>query len=541
MLEDRLRDETNSQPVESSRELLEFVQNRLPSGGQQAVNRFFNLVKPLCDAALGKVGGEADHYRHLHGGWMSETNPWIRLTTHVAGVVPSIPHAAGAGGVGGSAAMPSVRDLDNDPVVKLLGTAGEKNPRFEPIAVTLIEALSLQAETYPSLYLEYPFLALPKTMQEAWLDVIGLMYAAPPAVSSAAEYICSENDIKLFSNLLRIKPSGQDGLRIYKTQQKNKVQATRQHPLYPNNPGVFHTPPQSPTFASPAEDEDAPMAYLSILEYYLLSFLRYPLFLPDPAKAVSRPLQSIPGVNIHHIPSQRMNISVKFSTRPKYGEEVYLHVLQKYLLYFMFSPTGSTSRFDERFATPEESALFLSLITALWFESTARLVSEAKAQQEWQESRMRANAAHAETNLATAHDLIQLQRHPFKLPNRLMLSGLRLLVLHLIRGVPPPVPDHARGGARQLGPPWNIDPTMGRLQQPFYNFIRGCFRFMTVSSAESWAFQESLNIWLIWLEPWNRRAQRTSPNLSTGRYRHRFLLFTYYYFLHQVNRTLRRS
>jgi hypothetical protein len=411
-----------------------------------------------------------------------------------------------------------------------LGTAGEKNNRFELIAVTLIEALSLQAENYPSLRLEYPFLALPKPMQEAWLEHIDL-YAPPP--TDSMDYICSENDLKLFSNHFRNDPSGQQGLRLYKTQQKNKVPAsTRQQPLYPNNPGVFHTPPQSPTYSPIKKDaEDSPMVYISTLEYYLLSFLRYPLYLPDPTTAVSRPLATIPGVNIHHIPSQRMNMSVKYTTRPKYGEEVYVHVLQKYLLYFV-QPSSCLS--EDRFATPEESALFVSLVISLWFESTARLVPEAKAQSDWKESRLRAHVASVETNLNASHDLIQLHRHPLKLPNRLMLSGIRLLVLHMIRGVPSP--DQAYG--------WNIEPAMVKLQRPFYNFIRGCFRFMTVSSTESWAFQEALNIWLIWLEPWNRRRPRKLSNQS--RYGKRI---TYHRpvsypspttVLHQVNRALRR-
>lgn len=476
MLENLLKDDVR-EPVKTSQEMLQFVGTDLRNGGQKANARFFNLVEPLCDKVLGKIGGKEEDFRYVHGGWMEEQRTWVQQHRP-----QSIPTPTSGGPLGNLQRGPN---FANDPVVKLLATSGPENNRDDPVNLTLVEALSLHAEKYEQYLLEFPFLALPKPMQDAWLDMFER--------SSSGTH---PSDV---ATCFRKKPLDQLGLRqFYKKQKKSRVLTPNQQYLYHNNPGVFHTPPQSPTFPSAKEEaSDNPVVLLTALEYFLIRFLRLPLYLPGPQTASSTTSSSIPGVTIHHIPGQR--ISSRATNKTKYGHDVYLFILQKHFQYFL--PPKSV--LNETFALQDETNLFLEVIISHWFESCVRLSPDSKAQTEWKESRTRAKlTSNVETNLNTSHDLTQLDRYPFRSPSKLLLSGIRHLVLHLIRIVP------SVNNTNNIPPDWNIEPFMAKLQQPFYNFIRGSFRFASVSSGDNRVFHEALNIWLIWLEPWNRRSQR---------------------------------
>lgn len=483
MLEGLLKDDNVSNPVRISREMLEFLKTDLRNGGQQANTRFFNLVVPLCDKILGKIGGKDESYRQLYGGWMEEQEPWIRKQPQ------SIPTPTPGGPIGHLQELGS--DVDPNPVVELLATAGPDNSRYDLVALTLVEALSLHAESHNEVYLEFPFLALPKSMQDAWLEIVE---QSSPGSHSSIESICSENDMKLLSNRLRKKPFEQQAILQFYRKKKNRVLTPNQQYQYSNNPGLFHTPPQSPTFMTAKEDtSEDPVVFVTGLEYFLLRFLRYPLFLPNAQTAKSTSSSTIPGATVHHIPGQRGNTHLR-SGKIKYGHNVYLIIFQKHLEYFL----PSNNR-NDCFALQDEANLFLELIIALWFESCVRLSPEAKAQADWKETRARAKLAnHVETNLNASHDLTQEHRYPYVASSKLMRAGIRHVAIHLIKIVP-----SVENNSPQA---WNIEPFMAKLQQPFYNFIRGSLRFAGASSDE---FFEALSIWLIWLEPWNRRPQRT--------------------------------
>jgi hypothetical protein len=49
---------------------------------------------------------------------------------------------------------------------------------------------------------------------------------------------------------------------------------------------------------------------------------------------------------------------------------------------------------------------------------------------------------------------------------------------------------------------WCVTSCMTSLQLPIYNFIRTSFRSSAIHASVS-AFYNALDIWLIWLEPWN--------------------------------------
>jgi hypothetical protein len=170
MLEESIHNYEKVHPAEIALSMLSFLQSELPAGGTAAASRFLNVFVPLCECIFGPIvmiSHSDNRFHHKDGGWLSTQNPWTRTkpSNLVSGTSPlSInsprnPLANSAAAklhLSTSNAAMSSQSLDSDPVVKLLGTAGKSYNNREPLAMTLVEAISKESHNRPSVTFPLP-------------------------------------------------------------------------------------------------------------------------------------------------------------------------------------------------------------------------------------------------------------------------------------------------------------------------------------------------------------------------------------------------
>jgi hypothetical protein len=498
MLEEALRNE-KSHPAETAFYMLLFLQSELLGGGTAAESRFFTLFGPLCDCIFGAILGPEDGYRHKDGGWFSAQNQWSRPPSTV---VPS-PRSPLGQQIAAKAHLSrsNSNSLDSDPVVKLLGTAGKPSNR-ESLPLTLIEAISKKSESRPSVVFPFKFHALPKHMQDAWLVLVEASMGG--IVPDGA---CSENDLRLLGSLLRTRPDEQNQLRLFKQRYAQQQQDFLQQPVHLsprdfNSPTAATTPMMGSPRQSPSKAPDqvqlTPHVLLSMLEYYLVLFLRFPLAAPDRRASIS----SIPGVNVHRIatPTNAGHLPVRMP-RESFGDMLYYHIFRRCLRHFLpYEPEeGRSIAFTEEH---RESELFLRAITSLWLESRTRLSPTAKVAQAILKRRQRAGcddtAVATTLALNASYELVQ-QDAKLDSPPVQVHKCLRTLIIHAV--LDPSLAQNCLDHSIAVKK-WCLSPCMTVLQQPFYNYVRTSFRYESMHSSDS-PFYGALNSWLIWLEPWN--------------------------------------
>lgn len=282
MLEDMLENERVS-PAEAATAMLSFMQSELPTGGTAAENRFIKLFGPLCDRMFGKILDAKHDYRHKEGSWFSQSNRW----TNAAGS----PSALASRDVLKNSTHISSNSSAEDPVLKLIVPAGKRKiGSHQPL--TLIDALTKESESRTLLYFKFPFLALPKTIQETYLSLIDFARIGPP---TGNHVYFSENQGYLMGNLLRKSPMEQTDLQRYRAQTLSKKQP---QPTINLNPLLGS--PISPRSFSPSkekvEEDSEPYIFLNMLEYFLFTLMRYPLLVQTPKQPDVRPLRLTPSV-----------------------------------------------------------------------------------------------------------------------------------------------------------------------------------------------------------------------------------------------------
>jgi len=563
MLEEALRNE-NRNPNETALAMLSFVQFELPAGGTAAEARLCrNLFGPLCDRIFGPVSGPQDGYRHLPGGWLSSQRRWSPAPSTVSSAA-----SPGGAGVSSSAGAhhrglvrPAQSSWENYPVVKLLATCGRTTPTLEgrrrqhqqeePPLPTLIEAISNETEIRPGVGFSFPFFALPKRTQEAWMAAIdtALMRGTAPglpgaggqlspqrhhhlqlradgspaaaestttAPTGAGGFVMTENDKRLFLTLLQKPPLEQRSLLLHRQKEKSKEsqQYSRSTPqLIPLGvsggfqPNAFQLSATKATMSpnkgsgngntqtsfgnqqkQQQAEEDPPTAILSMLEYYLFMFLRFPLAKPQPSNASMMP------------PSGQI----------PFNETVYVYLLSRYLNHFLpYERDDDRSIAFDR-STPT-SELFLRIIISFWIESRCSLISTDAVVQTVLQHRARGGVYDSPTfDLSQSFNLIRLKSSEYHRPPRWVRICLRKMLVHAL--LDPKVCELVRhrhenssssSGSRKNQ--WCLTNMMTALQQPFYNYIRTTFRYASLH-ATSLPFQSALVLWLMWLEPWNCRS-----------------------------------
>lgn len=555
MLEESIRNYEKVHPAEIALAMLSFIQSELPAGGTAAETRFLNLFLPLCDCIFGPMDLTEKDFRHKEGGWMSASKQWPRpspdsaMSTSTIASGTSLPKENQPGS---SPAMMSY-SLETDPVVKLLGTAGKPQASSEPLPITLIEAIAKESDHRPSVTFPLKFHALPLPLQESWLVLIKQASAFPPgnrmAMSSVASRspVSTDNDMLLLG-LLRKGPSEQNQIQFFSPKsslysatqsdylrQQSVLHRPQQQYLDPNRGNntnsssmLANVPLQSPSLGlrSPASrpvqenssdtHNELPDLMLSMLEYYLFVFLRFPLAAPQGGKgASSNASSSIPGVHVHRIPIAAPSMGIARTTRESFGETLYHHLFRRCMRHFLpYEVEGSRSiAFGDAKQFPE-SELFLRICIAMYLESRSRL-SPTGAVEELIAERQRHRTLGAipentgpnvapVMDLNTSYDLTHTTSKYESFPT-LPYKCLRTLIIHAI--LDPAVSQTVLDCQRS---PSNVSPrkcclsqSLSALQQPVYNYIRATFRFAPIHSASESSFYGALNIWLIWLEPWN--------------------------------------
>jgi hypothetical protein len=484
MLEETMSSTTRS-PAEVALTLLSFVEVELAAGGASAEKRFFNLFSVLCDRVFGPLSQQGD-FKHEFGGWLGRYQKWERPNTSVTSSSSHRLHRPA------SSIKSSVK---TDPVVKLLGAqAASTNSSKEQQqhALSLIEAFAKEAEHRPNLRYHFPLKGLPKSTQDAWMALIeaAIGGAAPSDIPP------SENSSRLLGSLLRVKPLEQNQLRIYHQSKAQKKDQRRPLQLSP----MSYSPKSAPTPLTPIKDkENPPKILLSMLEYYLVVFVRYPLASPPPQK------QPQPAV-LH-----RSGAVVPARRAEPYGETVYYQLFQDYVNYYIPAspPQGHSNGFP---SLQRPSELFLRFIIELWLEGQNQLAQTSKAIKAVEERRPGTTF-----DLNLSYDLVKgkYEPPPYQLPRCLHKLVARAAsdgaILDLVQDV--------HGGFRGANPEiLCLNPAMTILQVPFYNYIRNTFRHASIHAKQS-PFYSALNDWLMWLEPWNTRHSKYMHNMWRS-YRH---------------------
>lgn len=468
MLEETLNSTTYS-PAEVAQMLISYVEVELAAGGSSAEARFFKLFTLLCKRVFGEIS--TTHYRHELGGWMSRTTKWEQPSTSLSSPQNSFARP-----------VPAQQQISirSDPVVKLLGISTPATPAKGQVPLTLIGAFAKEAEHRPDVWYRFPFPGLPKSMQQDWLSLVQLALGGV----ALGDRPVSENSVELMGSLFRVKPLEQAQLIQYqqaKAHQNDQRRPLQLHPLYPQS---TNSPSASSMMPSPTtEKATPPNVLLSMLEYYLLVFIRYPLAAPEVKAATPNAAPRMPGTIT--IPSRKIE---------PYGDSVYCELFQQYLCYYIPSrvPQGSFSGFGN-----SPSHLFVRIIIAIWLEGLNQLTSTAKAVQMLQDRR----GLLGPTDLNVSYDLVHANYQP--------LSGQIPKLLHaLIRramsdGSATDLVTDIHQGFKGVNPDiLCLSPTMTMLQQPFFNHIRTAFRYGSVHSSQS-IFYSAMAAWLMWTEPWN--------------------------------------
>jgi hypothetical protein len=456
---------------------MSFLEVELAAGGASAESRFFKLFSLLCHRLFGELSKE-EGFNHGAGGWLGRHVKWERPSTSL-----SSPHRA---------RMPhrtpsSSGSVETDPVVKLLGTSSITRTRAsKQQPLTIIEAFAKEAEHRPNVRYPFPFEAFPKSTQDAWLAIIEEALRGTPARRKSI----SENARRLLGSLLRVKPLEQVSLRHH---QHQMTQLNGQHRALQLSPMQFQTrQPMSPlavqTSTTPIKEMDSTSKInLSMLEYYLVMFLRYPLAPP--------PSQSQPGLT----KTVRSEVPAPTTRRTEpYGDSVYYQLFQEYTNYYVPSnvPQGHATNFS---LLQRPAELFVRIIVELWLDSpNATLWTTEKAVKAFQH-----RSPQSPVDLNTSFELVKTSYSPS--PFQVTRCLHKLVTRAITDGVILDVARDMFAGHMGDRPEVScLSPTMAILQLPIYNHIRSSFRHASIHAIQS-PFFAALNDWLVWLEPWNTR------------------------------------
>eukprot|EP00429_Kryptoperidinium_foliaceum_P019758 CAMPEP_0176035338 /NCGR_PEP_ID=MMETSP0120_2-20121206/17476_1 /TAXON_ID=160619 /ORGANISM="Kryptoperidinium foliaceum, Strain CCMP 1326" /LENGTH=806 /DNA_ID=CAMNT_0017368685 /DNA_START=106 /DNA_END=2527 /DNA_ORIENTATION=+ len=480
MLEEALSSTTHS-PAEAALTFISFLEVELAAGGAAAESRFFKLFSLLCDRVFGEISKE-EAFRHKIGGWLARHVRWER--PNVAMAQSKATHI-----IDPHRSTPNSSSVKSDPVVKLLGAsaATASLPANQQRPLTLIEAFAKEAEHRPNVRYPFPFQAFPKSTQDAWLALIDAALSGTPP----SEKFISENSRRLLGSLFRVKPLEQINLR-YHQQQKAQERDSRR-PLQLSPMQFQSRQPLSPaavqaTSPSKQEAEAPPMISLSMLEYYLVVFIRYPLAPP--------PSQSPPVTK-----TVRSGVPVPSSRRAEpYGDTVYYQLFQEYTDYYVPNtiPQGQSNGFAP---LQRPSELFLRTVVELWLEGQNSLMPTDKAVKAIQERQPQCS-----TDLNASFDLVRTKYEPP--PPQITRCLHRVIARAVSDGALLDMARDMHAGFKGAQPEvLCLTPAMTILQQPFFNYIRCTFRHASIHTKQS-PFYSALEDWLVWLEPWNTRHSK---------------------------------
>ncbi|KAL3919983.1 MAG: hypothetical protein SGILL_003483 [Bacillariaceae sp.] len=317
----------------------------------------------------------------------------------------------------------------------------------------------------------------------------------------------SDNSKRLLGSLIRTKPREQIRLLVYQQAKAQQANQTQEHPLQLNplfsSPNTIRSPSNTSfaaTSPSKLKDDSSPKALLSMLEYYLLEFIRYPLAAPEVKTSTTQSSSSSSAYRVGHIGSSRSSVP--------YGDCVYYELFTEYVSYYV-PVRASRGPFEGFSGLGRPSELFVRFIVAFWLESRNDLAVNDKTCAALRERR----GANVSLDLCASYDLVKAAYSPLpKQVSRCFSEMVRKVVMDAnIANLAERISRDMQERESQL---LCLSPTMAILQLPFYNHVRNVFRHASVHSKDP-TFAATMTDWLTYLEPWNTSYASTKKSVRS--------------------------
>mmetsp|Transcript_25191 Transcript_25191/g.39058 ORF Transcript_25191/g.39058 Transcript_25191/m.39058 type:complete len:1011 (+) Transcript_25191:177-3209(+) len=522
--------------------------------------------------------GQDKLYQHADGGWLSLLNT-PKPTGASSTSTTSLHHSQ------------KTQSLDNDPIVKLLRapkqSSNNNNDSYsQQQQPTLLNALSAESIHRPQIKFKFPLGGLSPFFKELIQDwkicylqeveiqnsaasmaarggaggrggAFGASTAATTTATTIEGMVGKENATKILYHLLLNGPNEQVELKTYfqsgggsgnnVLQQKNMNQLSSPR-------AAFITPmkqqqqqmntPRTTTTTNANNNE--PNLELTMLEYYLLIFLRFPLANQEWEVQLQDQLR-------------RMRYGAATTA---YGQRVYSHLMSSYMKYYLphgvyHRPdggvgVGTTQRFEGGAPLDRTAELFLRLVIEFWVEGQVSPPTFAEGIQRYRNGRSAflstssssASSSSSSSLNPTLRDSLELTQ-PLKTtyvspPSQIQIGVLNL-VRHLVSDVTvrnmvktasmscqrrqtqeregrvPTTTDDDDATTAKIS--WCLPLAMTTIQPSIFNYIRLGLTSGSIHDRRS-IFHRALEAWLVWVEPWNyvmkRRAVVVTGNNNNG-------------------------
>ena len=523
------------------------------------------------DTNNNNVSGDGKLYHHRDGGWLTLVNtpkPTGASSTATASPSPSSLSLT-------STQQKQSQSLENDPIFKLLRAPIKNNDLYSQQQPTLLNALSAESIHHPQIKFKLPLGALSplfKDLVQDWKKcylqemertnqnaAMGRTAARGPFASSTNTATTNansatieglsgkENVTRILYHLLLNGPneqvemkkyfqSGGDG-NVLQQQSRNQLSSPRAAfitPMKQQSQSQRNTPRASSNNTAHNKNNE-PNIDLTMLEYYLFIFLRFPL------ANLEWELQ-------HQDQLRRMRYGT--ATTP-YGQRVYSHLMSSYMKYYLphggeyQKPDGSGPQRDGMadVSSPlldRNAELFLRLVIEFWVEGQVSPPTFAEGIQRYRNGRSAFLSTSSSSTSSSSSSLNPTLRDSLELtqPSKKYVSpqsqiqiGVLKLVRHLVSDV------RVRNMVKQASMAcqrrqideregrvtiddnakisWCLPPAMTTTQSSILNYIRLGLACGSIHDRRS-IFHRALEAWLVWIEPWNYVMKRRAVVVNGG-------------------------
>lgn len=549
MLEETLSSPTYS-PAEAALTLISFVEVELAAGGASAEARFFTLFAMLCDRVFGPIddANPNKEYRHQMGGWLSRHVRWERPRQTQATTKPNpyhnhhgrrpVPSVSSDPVVLllGARSVVTKKSHSNQATALTLVEAMAKEAEHRPnvrypfqfkalpeltqkawlalLERAIVEEVNAQATAfggrvstgtptsqgaaYPSstpqpMMMSPMFPHTPSTPTMTTTAATAATTVTTTTANTTAPTVTnvSENAERLLGSVFRVKPKEQNQLRAYQQSIRQKKNNATTRPLQ-LSPIMYHNQNslRSPSLShlkDKEKDASKPKIMLSMLEYYLVLFLRYPL---------AAPIASAAAENDKPPVARRSEA---------YGDSVYYQLFYEYIQYYVQvqpAPQGHSNTTGFASMT-RPTELFLRICLAFWLEGRNPLEARDKSIKHLKERKGILDPDFV-FDLNFSYDLIKQVSSYSAPPFQIQRCFHKLVARAVSDGA---LADAIRDTSVGLYYPETLmplSPVLKMMQLPFYNYVRTAFRHASIHARQS-PFYTALSDWLVWLEPWNTK------------------------------------
>jgi hypothetical protein len=532
MLEQALNNSEGS-PSETSRALSSFFRQEFPLGGTAAEARFVHFFPLLVERVFGPLVPNCLSPEHeftveqlklIGAAWLMHTRPWTsRSSNSEASVLPY-------------SNAPVAPRLESDPVIQLLSTpndnttpktTGKRSESFEPTAgraLSFFQILTNQSDLEMHIVRNaqssFPFTELPRNFQQALIHLVGTASSIDKTQSFSLnspqkliDCFCinplqQKEFVFMVRQIMSRSPHGYERGAAIRAQHSIPGSSNIQSPSIPAGQGMIQS--FSPSSA-PAQDvvtmKQNLLLNLTLCEYYFMVLCRFPL--------VSGKINQVNKRSSSGTSARSRSVSYPF------GEKVYSHLLRDYIkYYFPHDYNRGDKAYDSLGSSPggrryEMKDLFLRLMIGYWFEKhvyseTSDVMSQLSLKKAGLESSYDlAQLLPTADVWRSRHELKSKQSQNYEAPPKQAQRAIKILVEHIV--CDPAIIRYCRDIGKleetkqsssidQVG--WQTSLARYTLQPSLYNYIRTGLRYGPIHVSRS-SFYATMDLWLMWLEPWN--------------------------------------